>query len=154
QEGVGLTTTNTQITKGTGDTPTMDIGATLGLSSPGVSRIEADYLDSQSQLRSLEAERERLTHEFLAEHPRIKELDNKIAAQKTRIQTLTEQAQEEWSRRVTTLDLKMDTLKSEIAVWEVKARESNEKIVAHLALKSEYERLLQYYGDWKRKLDQ
>jgi len=155
QGGMGPVGTNTQITKGTGDSPTIDIGASSGLSIGGISRIEADWLGAQSELRSLEAERERLLKDnYLPQHPAIKELDNKIAGQKTRLETLKTQAGEEWDRRVKSLDLRMETVKGEIKVWEVKAREANEKIVTHMALKSEYQRTMEDYQDWKKRLEQ
>lgn len=136
------------------DGATVDFGTTSGMMSGGISRTEADYLESQALLQSMVAEKERLLRKYLAEHPAVKELDNKIDGQKTRIQTLTQQANEEWTRRVKSLELRMETLKGEIKVWDVKARAANEKIVAHMALKSEYERNVQDHQDWKKKLEQ
>jgi hypothetical protein len=68
-----------------------------------VSRVEAGSLESQSALRDLEAERQRLLLTLRPEHPSIKEVDNKIDALKTRIQTLTTQGA---SREMMTVKLR------------------------------------------------
>jgi capsular exopolysaccharide synthesis family protein len=153
QNGVGIGASSTDGGKVSGDNSAAETGATTGIPGGGISRIEADWLDSQSQLRSLEAERTRLLQSLRSEHPSIKELDNKIEGQKIRIKTLSEQASEEWARRVRNLDLRMETLRSEIASQEVKARETNDILVTHMQLKTQYERALEDYQLWKDKLD-
>jgi succinoglycan biosynthesis transport protein ExoP len=151
QNGIGVGASAAPITGGDAER----LGATTGLVAGGISRIEADYLDSQAQLRGFEAERQRLLEsKYLSEHPLIKELDNKIDGQKTRIKTLTEQAKDEWNRRVKSLEVRTKTLKEEIAVWETKAREANEKIVAHTTFKTDYDRAVDDHRDWKKKLEQ
>ncbi len=135
---------------GTGDSGV--VTGNLGIG--GISRVESEYLESQTVLQSLEAERERLLRTYRPEHPIVKELVTKVDTTRSRIVILGQQTKEEWSRRVKSLDVRMAALKDEIKVWDVKARESNEKIVTQLALKSEYERNLQDYQDWKSKLAQ
>ena len=134
---------------------TNDSGVVTGnLGIGGISRVESEYLESQTVLQSLEAERERLLKTYRPEHPMVKELDTKVDTTRARIVILGQQTKEEWSRRVKSIDVRMAALKDEIKVWDVKAREANEKIVTQLALKSEYERNLQDYQDWKSKLAQ
>jgi capsular exopolysaccharide synthesis family protein len=148
QNGVGA-----EGSKVLGDNPAAEIGANTTIPGGGISRIEADWLDSQSQLRSLEAERTRLLQSYRSEHPAIKEIDNKIEAQKIRIKTLSDQASEEWARRVRNLDLRMETLRGEIAVQEVKARETNDVLVTKIQLETNYKRIADDYALWKDKLD-
>jgi capsular exopolysaccharide synthesis family protein len=132
-----------------------EIGTASGLAASGISRIESDWLESMQLLRSLEAERERLLRgDLLAEHPQVKDLANKIDSQKTRIETLSIQAKEEWARRVASLDLRMKSLKSEIEVWKVNAAAANEKIVEHQHFKSDYDRAVKDYEGWLEKRDE
>lgn len=148
QNGVGTDAANAS-----GENRPIEVGANTSIPGGGISRIEADWLDSQSQLRSLEAERVRLLKDFLPQHFAVKEIENKIEVQKTRIKTLSEQASEEWARRVKNLDFRMETLQGEIANQEVKARATNEILVTNMQLKTAYERAAEDYRLWKEKLD-
>lgn len=132
-----------------GDSP-----VTGALGTNGLTRIEQEYLDSQTSLQSLQAERERLLKIYGPQHPMIREVDGKIDTANSRIVILGQQTKEEWARRVKSIDVRMTALQSEIKTWEVKARDANEKIVTQQAHRSEYERSLQDYQDWKKKLEQ
>lgn len=133
---------------------TTDSPVTGALGSGGLTRIEQEYLDSQTSLQSLQAEKERLLRTYGTQHPNIRDVDSKIDTANSRIVILGQQTKEEWGRRVKSIDVRMAALQSEVKTWEVKARDANEKIVTQQAHKSEYERSLQDYQDWKKKLEQ
>lgn len=120
----------------------------------GLSKVESDYINAQGELQLLEAERLRMLRVFRPEHPTVKEMDEKIDGQKALMEILHNQTLEEWKRRSNAIDVKIDALKDAIKEWEGKAREANDKIVMHQALKTDYERTLQDYQDWKKKLEQ
>ncbi|TLD72302.1 polysaccharide biosynthesis tyrosine autokinase [Phragmitibacter flavus] len=119
----------------------------------GLSRTEAEYLNSMSDLKLFEAERQQLLRIYKPEHPRVLELDEKIEKQMALIEIHRVASSEEWQRRLETIRLKIANLNDEIIIWENKARDANDKIVTHLSLKSEAERVFEDYQDWKRKMD-
>ncbi|MFZ4764153.1 MAG: polysaccharide biosynthesis tyrosine autokinase [Roseimicrobium sp.] len=120
----------------------------------GLSKVEADYLNEQAELQLMEAERARMLRTYRPEHPAVKEMDDKLASNKAMLDILGAQTQAEWNRRCSAMDYRMEALKDAIKEGEGKAREANDKIVLHQAYKSEYERTLQDYQDWKKKLEQ
>lgn len=120
----------------------------------GLSKVESDYINAQGELQLLEAERLRMLRVFRPEHPTVKEMDEKIDGQKALMEILHNQTLEDWKRRSNAIDVKIEALKDAIKEWEGKAREANDKIVMHQALKTDYERTLQDYQDWKKKLEQ
>lgn len=129
------------------------VGGSADLSG-GLSRTEADYLKSLSELKLLEAERLQLLRTYKPEHPKVQEVDEIIEKQNALIEIYRTASNEEWQRRFETINLKITNLQEEIKVWENRARDANDKIVTHLSLKAEAERTLEDYQAWKRKFDE
>lgn len=121
--------------------------------SAGLSRIETDYLNALQNLKLIEADRLQKLRTYRAEHPAIKEIDEKLEMQKALIDIHKQQSLDEWKRRLDSINVKIASLNDLIKEWEGKAREANDKIVMHQAMKTDYERTKQDYDEWKKALD-
>lgn len=116
----------------------------------GLSRTEAEFLRAIGELKLLESKRGQMLRTYKSDHPFIRELDEKIGEQQTLIGILREQSMGEWNRRLESIALKIEALQDEIKVWQVKAREANEKIVMSQSLKDEYERAYKDYLEYQK----
>ncbi len=121
--------------------------------SAGLSRIETDYLNALQNLKLIEADRLQKLRTFRAEHPSIKEIDEKLEMQSALIDIHKQQSLDEWKRRLDTMNVKIASLNDLIKEWEGKAREANDKIVMHQAMKGDFDRTKQDYEEWKKALD-
>lgn len=119
----------------------------------GLSRIETDYLNALQNLKLIEADRLQKLRTYRAEHPTIKEIDEKMEMQKALIDIHKQQSLDEWKRRLDSINVKIASLNDLIKEWEGKAREANDKIVMHQAMKGDYERTKQDYDEWKKALE-
>ncbi len=120
----------------------------------GLSRTEVEYLKALGDFKLLQAERLQMLRAYKPEHPAVRELDDKVERQNAIIEIHRQQSQDEWQRRLDSIKVKIDNLSEVIKEWEVKARDANEKIVMHQALKSEYDRTFSDYQQWRKTLDQ
>lgn len=119
----------------------------------GLSRIEVDYLNALQNLKLIEADRLQKLRTYRAEHPTIKEIDEKLEMQKALIEIHKQQSLDEWKRRLDSINVKIASLNDLIKEWEAKARDANDKIVMHQAMKTDYERTKQDYDEWKKALE-
>jgi len=119
----------------------------------GLSRTELEYLKALSDLKILEAERLQLLRVFKPEHPNVREVGEKVDRQHSIIEIHKQQCSDEWQRRLDSIKVKVDALNDEIKEWETKAREANDRIVMHQALKSEHERTVDDYREWRKTLE-
>jgi len=119
----------------------------------GLSRTELEYLKALSDLKILEAERLQLLRVYKPEHPNIREVDEKVQKQNSLIDIHKQQCSDEWQRRMDSIKVKVDAVNDEIKEWEVKARDANDRIVTHQALKNEYARTAEDYREWKKTLE-
>lgn len=119
----------------------------------GLSRIETDYLNALQNMKLIEADRLQKLRTYRAEHPSIKEIDEKLEMQKALIDIHKQQSLDEWKRRLDSINVKIASLNDLIKEWEGKAREANDKIVMHQAMKGDFDRTKQDYDEWKKALD-
>lgn len=119
----------------------------------GLARSEESYLDGLSHLRILESQRMAMLKTHKESHEAVRELDKKIEEQRDLNEINHLACSEDWTRRLAGLKLKISTIEEQLMEHTAKAREANEKIVQQQILKSEYERSLEDYKDWKKVLD-
>ncbi len=118
----------------------------------GLARAELDYLNAVRELRVIESERLQLLKTFKEAHESVQEVNRKVEKQKDLIEIFKTQSKEEWDRRKQEIDFKIKALEEDIKDWKSKAREANEKLVTHMALKNDYQRTELDYEEWKKIL--
>jgi len=119
----------------------------------GLARAELDYLNAVRELRVIESERLQLLKTYKEAHELVQEMNRKVEKQKDLIEIFKTQSKEEWDRRKQEIDFKIKALEEDIKDWKTKAREANEKLVTHIALKNDYQRTEQDYNEWKKTLE-
>lgn len=105
----------------------------------------SDYLKARQELQLLRAQRTEMSVNLKPRHPKIAELNQRIAMQERLMEIYQSQTSEQFASQVESLHAQIKNTEAVIKEWEVKALELSRRLGEFERLKSKMERLKSLY---------
>jgi capsular exopolysaccharide synthesis family protein len=106
---------------------------------------EADYLKAKQQLQMLKAERDTLSQDLRAKHPKIIKLNDEISKQEKLIDLFRADTVEKLKTRRESIGKQMQNLQANIKEWEAKALDLSQRLAQFNRVKGKVDRLKTLY---------